>query len=227
MKKTILITGGSEGLGKAIASKLASTCQVVILARSEENLKNTSKEIGCDFELCDISDATQIEKTVKKFTEKYGRIDALINNAALWIQDELEKNDASRIKEVVDVNTTGTMLVTKAVIPIMKKQKDGLIINIISQAGFNAKAERSVYTATKWAITGFTKSLQSELSKYGIRVTGLYPGKMKTGMFAKMGITKDMSEALDPAEVARVIEFLLETDPQVTFPEIGIKNILN
>lgn len=115
----------------------------------------------------------------------------------------------------------------KAVIPSMKQQKSGLIININSQGGFYAKAERSVYTATKWGVTGFTKAMQPELAKYGIGVTGLYPGMMQTEMFSKMGIEKDMSKGLDTEEVARTIEFILSFGKPTLFPEIGIKHIDN
>ena len=109
----------------------------------------------------------------------------------------------------------------------MKKQKRGLIVNIISQGGLYAKPERAVYSAAKWGVTGFTKSLQGELAKYGISVTGIYPGKLNTKMFEKMGIEKDMSDALAPREVARIVKFLLETDSKVIFPEIGIKSLNN
>lgn len=105
------------------------------------------------------------------------------------------------------MNNLGVVLASKAVIPQMKKQKSGLIVNINSQGGFYAKAERAVYSAAKWGMTGFTKSLQSELAKYGIAVTGIYPGKMNTKMFEKMGIQKDMADALDTKEVAKVIIF--------------------
>jgi len=116
---------------------------------------------------------------------------------------------------------------TKAVVPAMKQQKSGLIININSQGGLYAKAERSVYTASKWAVTGFTKAMQPELAPFGIAVTGIYPGMLKTDMFNKMGIDKDMSKGLDTKEVAKTVEFLLSFDTPTTFPEIGIKHIAN
>jgi len=139
----------------------------------------------------------------------------------------LEENDNDRIKKVIEVNLLGTITMTKAVIPSMKSNSNGLMININSQAGINYKAERVVYNASKWGVTGFTKSLQPELSKYGIRVTDLLPGKMVTDMFKKENIEKSMEDGLDTKEVARVIKFLLETSSDVMIPEIGIKNINN
>lgn len=227
MKEVVLISGGSDGLGKVIAKYLASNYQVVILSPTEEKLKKTASEIGCEYVVADVSSYKNLTKAVGKVLEKFGRIDCLVNNAGLWIQGELDDNDPEHIRKVIEVNNLGVVLFSKAVIPQMKKQKKGLIININSQGGLYAKPERSVYSAAKWGVTGFTKSLQGELAKYGISVTGIYPGKMNTKMFQKMGIQKDMSDALEPKEVARVVKFLLETDDKVNFPEIGIKNLNN
>lgn len=222
----IIITGGSEGLGKAIATKLASDNQVVICALNEEKLKATSSEIGCDYFICDVTNNDQIESMVKEVVKKYGRIDVLINNAGLWIQGELDSNDSVQIKRLFEVNTVGTILYSRAVIPQMKKQQAGWILNIISQAGFYGKAERSIYNASKWAITGFTKSLEPELSKHGIKVVGLYPGMMKTDIFKKIGVEKNTSNGLDTADVAKIIEFIISFDNSpLTFPEIGFKHI--
>ena len=131
------------------------------------------------------------------------------------------------IKSVISVNLLGTINVSKSVIPSMKEYKDGLIININSQAGINHKAERTVYNASKWGVTGFTKSLQDEVTKYGIRVTDVMPGMMKTDMFNKMNIEKNMKNGLDTKEVTRLIEFIIETPSDVIIPEVGIKNINN
>ena len=109
----------------------------------------------------------------------------------------------------------------------MKQQKDGLIININSQAGINHKAERVVYNATKWGVTGFSKSLADEVAKYGIRVTNVMPGMMKTDMFNKLNIQKNMANGVDTKEVARLIKFIIETPTDVMIPEVGIKNINN
>lgn len=223
MKKVVVISGGSDGLGRDIAKQLASSHTVVILSPTKEKLEKTAKELGCDYEVCDVSNYEHICAAVRSIVSKHGRIDCLVNNAALWIQGELDENDADYITQVINVNLTGVLLLTKAVIPVMKKQKEGIIININSQAGLYAKSERTVYNATKWGLTGVTKSLEAELSKYGIRVTGIYPGKMKTDMFKKVGIEKSMHDALDTAEVAKSVEFILSLDAKTVIPELGIK----
>lgn len=151
----------------------------------------------------------------------------LINNAGLWIQEKLDYNDSDRIHSVVDVNLLGVTNCSKAVIPFMKQNQTRLIININSQAGINHKAERVVYNARKWGVTVFSKSLQDEVAKYGIRVTNVMPGMMKTDMFSKMNIEKNMANGVDIKEVARLIQFIIDTPSYVLIPEVGIKNINN
>lgn len=224
-KKVILIAGGSDGIGKAIAKQLASSHRVIILAPSKEKLEKAAKELRCNFAVCDVSKWQSVELTVKELITKYKRIDCLINSAGVWIEGELTENDPTRIEKVLAVNTQGVIFLTKAIIPHMKKQKNGVIINVISQAGIYTKKERSIYNASKWAITGFTKSLQNELSQYGIIVTGIYPGIIKTNLFKKIGVEKDLSISIEPEIVAKTVEFVLSCGYPVMFPEIGIKHV--
>jgi 3-oxoacyl-[acyl-carrier protein] reductase len=227
MTKVILITGGSDGLGKEIARQLSEKNKVVIMSPSVEKLKAAAAELSCDFVIGNVSDYQSCEQAVNNVIEKHGRIDCLVNNAGLWIQGELADNSPEDIAKVIAVNNTGVVFMTKAVIEQMKAQNQGLIININSQGGFYAKPERAVYSAAKWGVTGFTKSIQAELAPYGISVTGIYPGKMKTQMFEKMGITKDMQDGLDPKYVAQTVDFLLQLPQVVVIPEIGIKHLDN
>ena len=239
MNKTIVITGGSDGLGKTLTETFSKENNVIIIATNEEKMNLVSKENKFLLLRATIAEDEQrrlenivIKKNqennaLKELIEEYKKIDVLINNAGLWIQEELDTNDSDRIKSVIEVNLLGTINVSKAVIPSMKANKDGLIININSQAGINHKAERVVYNASKWGVTGFSKSLQDEVAKYGIRVTDVMPGMMKTEMFSKMNIEKNMANGLDTKEVARLIQFIIDTPSDVMIPEVGIKNINN
>ena len=192
MSKTIVITGGSDGLGKTLTETFSKENNVIILATNEEKMKLVAEENNCSYKVCDVSNYEIVEKAINEIIKEYNKIDVLINNAGLWIQEELDTNDSDRIKSVIEVNLLGTINVSKAVIPSMKVNKDGLIININSQAGINHKAERVVYNASKWGVTGFSKSLQDEVAKYGIRVTDVMPGMMKTEMFSRMNIEKNI-----------------------------------
>lgn len=223
MKRIILISGGSDGLGKVAAEKLSKKYKVVILARDIQKAIRAAKQIGCDFVIADVTDYGQLNAAVSSVIKKYGRIDYLINNAGVWIEGPLETNDPEQIKRVFDVNTTGTVFLTRAVLPYMKKAKRGRIINVISQAGLAAKSDRSVYNASKWAITGFTKSLAAELIGSNITVAGFYPGSMKTNLFSKAGVKKDLSKSMKLSDVVKAIEFIVETPEDLTVPELGIK----
>lgn len=227
MKKTILISGGSDGLGKALATRFAPDHQVVILSHNEEKLKQVSLEISCDYVVADVMDFTSLEVAFKKVLEKFPKIDVLINNAGIWLQGSLSENDPKAIEEVIKVNTLGTIFLSKVVIPTMLSQGSGRIINIISQDGLRAKKDRSIYTASKWAITGFTKCLLEDLSESGIGVTGIYPGVMKTKLFEKQGEDRDLTYALDLPEVAKLVEFVINLPSDTVLPEIVIKNINN
>lgn len=224
-EKVILITGGADGLGKAIAKELTEENKVVILAHNLDKIRKVACELSCDYELCDVSNYNDVQNAIDNIAKRYLRIDCLINNAGLLINGKIEDNEYEDIKKVVEVNTLGVMYMTKAVIPYMKKERDGIIININSQSGLIYKEERSIYYASKWAITGFTKCIQVEEAKHGIRVTGLYPGKMNTDLFKKIGIDKNMDDALNIEEVAKTVKFIISTDKSTLIPEIGMKNI--
>lgn len=225
MKKVILISGGSTGLGYSIAKLLSPKHDVVIASTNEKKLFQAASDLKCQYKVCNISDWEQDEKLLKFVVDKFGRIDVLINNAGIWLPGELSANDPKKIREVIDVNTTGTIYLTKAALPYMKKQARGLIINIISKDALYAKPERSVYHASKWAIRGFTECMETELEKYGIAVTGIYPGLMKTKLFHQLDCRRDLKDALDPDAVAKVIEFILSYNDLATFPDISIRSL--
>jgi short-subunit dehydrogenase len=224
--KHILITGGSDGLGKITAKRLQErNHKVTILSSNPENARSAAEEIGCGYVVADVSDAGAVQGAIAQAEQYNGPIDILINNAGIWIQGKLEENDPSYIEQVFRVNTLGTIFCTHAVVVGMKQRGNGKIINVISQAGLNGKAERSVYNASKWAITGFTKSMQDELKPNKIAVMGFYPGALQTGLFAKAGYQRDMSKALNPAYAANALTFMCEHPDGITIPEFGITSL--
>ncbi|MBU0534903.1 SDR family oxidoreductase [Patescibacteria group bacterium] len=220
MKKVILITGGSEGLGKEIARKLHMDNEVIIISNKKEELDVTANELRCGKYLCDITNVEQIKKVILEIERKYGKIDVLVNNAGVWVGGELDENNYDDIARVLLVNSVGTINMTKSVLPVMKKQKSGKIININSIDGIEVKAERSIYIASKWAVTGFTKALSKELEKYNIKVVGIYPGLMKTNLFKNADVSRDLSEAMDPENVARIVE------AAVLFDDINLDEVV-
>lgn len=222
--KTILITGGSDGLGKALALKLSKENKVVILARNEEALQQVAEQASCDYFVCDVRDAKQVALTFDKIQAKYPTIDVLVNNAGIIVNGDLTETSDEDIENVITTNTLGTIFAAKAALKQMKRQQSGLILNVVSTAGITAKANRSIYNASKWAVTGFTKALQEEAAAYGVRVTGFYPGTIKTELFAKAGLPLNGS-ALTTEQAVKAIEFVLSADDDVLIPEIGMKHL--
>lgn len=227
MKKIIVITGGSDGLGKAIAKTLNTENTVIIISKDEENLVKTSKEINCEYYVCDVTDYNQVDSTINNILEKNNKIDVLINNAGVWLAGDLTETDYEKISNCIDVNTKGSIYMTKAVLPNMYNRKEGLIINVCSQASFDSDDFSTVYNASKWAMRGFNRSIQKDVSKKGIKVTGFYPGFMQTDIFKKAGNNYDTSTGLEVEKVAKAIEFIVNCDDDVIIPEFGIKDIEN
>lgn len=229
MEKIIVITGGSDGLGKTIALRLAENKNnnVIILARNEEKLIKVAEETNLDYQLCDVTNYTSVETAVQVVLKKYGKIDVLINNAGVWLAGDLTECTYDSISNCIDVNTKGPIYMTKAVLPSMYKNKKGLIINVCSQSSFDNDDFSVVYNASKWAMRGFNRSIQKSASKKGVKVTGFYPGFMQTDLFKKAGNDYDTSTGLETEKVAKAIDFIINCDEDVIIPEFGIKDIEN
>lgn len=226
MKKIIVITGGSDGLGKSIAKELNDN-NVIILSRDYDKLEKTAEELDCDFMTCDVTDPGSIEKVINNIIDKYGKIDVLINNAGVWLAGDLTECSYDKISNCIDVNTKGPIYMTKAVLPGMYERKEGLIINVCSQASFDCDDFSPVYNASKWAMRGFNRSIQKDASKKGIKITGFYPGFMQTKLFAKAGNDYDTSTGLETEKVAKAVRFIVDCEDDVIIPEFGIKDIKN
>ncbi len=226
MTKNIVITGGNDGLGKAIAKQLINN-NIIIVSKDEEKLIKTSKELNCDYRVCDVTDYNQVDGTINSIINQYGKIDVLINNAGVWLAGDLTETDYERISNCIDVNTKGPIYMTKAVLKGMYERKEGLIINVCSQASFDNDDFSTVYNASKWAMRGFNRSIQKDASKKGVKVTGFYPGFMKTDLFKKAGNDYDTSTGLEVEKVAKAVEFIVNCEDDVIIPEFGIKDIEN
>lgn len=221
--KHVLITGGSDGLGKVTAQKLkAAGYRVTILAKDENKTAAVAQEIGCEYVVADVTDY----EAVKSAISEAGEVDILINNAGIWLQGPFDENEPEKIKKIMEVNALGMMFAAHAVIPSMKQRKQGRIINVMSQAGLAAKAERVPYNASKWAVTGFTKSLQQELKPFGISVVGFYPGALSNeAIFEKAGNPRDMSKGLDLNTAADALVYVCGLPDDVNVPELGIESL--
>lgn len=221
--KIIVITGGSDGLGKALAEKLSQEYKVIVLARNKQALQEVAQSTDSDWFMCDVKEPKQVAEVIDMIAEKYGRIDVVLNNAGVITNGELVNTSDEDIENVITTNTLGSIYVAKAALRHMKEQKSGLIINVVSQSGLNARPNRSVYNASKWAVTGFTKALQQEAKEYGVKVTGFYPGTVKTDLFAKAGLEMK-GPAISTDDAVNAISFVVSLGDDVVIPELGIKH---
>ena len=226
--QVIVISGGSSGLGKALAAELNKDHTVVILSNEKQPLEEVAKELGVSAHECDICDPAWCERVIEEIVKEHGKIDVLINNAGIYLHQKIEETDPDAFKKLMDVNVNGTFALTSAAVPYMKKQQSGTILNVVSQAGIHAKVNRSAYNTSKWALTGMTKCLAIELEPDKIRVMGFYPGKIATPLFERAGI-KDVSfdNALPVEAAAKAAAFMLSFDYPILIPELGIKHIDN
>lgn len=179
MNKVVLITGGSSGIGKSIGEFLFHKGFTVY-----GTSRNPDKVINSIFPLIelDVRNSSSIEKAVAKIIAITGKIDVVINNAGVGITGPLEEIPTEEIKNNFETNFFGPIEVMKAVLPQMRKQNSGLIINITSIAGYMGLPYRSIYSASKGALEIITESLRMEVAPFGIQITNVAPGDFATNI---------------------------------------------
>lgn len=222
-RKVVFVTGGSRGIGKAIALKYAQNGYNVIInyVSDKTNVEELQKEftklnVECLIEKADVSKSEEVEKIVKKAIEKFNKIDVLVNNAGITRDGLLMRMKEEDFDKVIEINLKGTFLVTKSVIPYMLKKRDGKIINLASVVGVTGNAGQCNYSASKAGIIGFTKSIAKELASRNIRANAIAPGFIDTDMTSVLSDeVKDSINAQIPMkrmgtaqEIANVAYFL-------------------
>ena len=187
--KTALVTGAAAGIGKAVAIKLAKEgAKVAIIDVDAEKLEPVKKEILAFTKdvaalKCDISNETEVYETVKVIEDSFGRVDILINNAAVWrCWDSFVSTSTDEWRKFIDINILGTVYCTKAVLPKMLENKYGKIVNVSSVAGVYGNANMVHYSATKGAVIAMTKALAKEVIDKGVYVNCVSPGTVSPEM---------------------------------------------
>jgi NADP-dependent 3-hydroxy acid dehydrogenase YdfG len=232
--KVAIVTGASDGLGKQVALKLAKEgVNLALVARNEERLnevKNNCLEFGSpkvNVYPCDISDSQKIKETVSKVITDFGSVDILLNIAGIWQKlNPLENITEEEIDSVIDINLKGLIKITKEALPFLKKQSEAIILNVSSHSGIAALPGQSVYTASKWGVTGFTEDLREDLKGSNVRVAGIYQGGVQTGLFEKANDPKDaelFSKFTNPDDLADVIVFMLGQPPKIWLYDVRVE----
>lgn len=181
MQKVVFITGASSGIGKAIGEFLHHKNYMVYgTSRNPSNVESSIFPLVA----LDVRDSKSIQLAIAEVISKTGRIDVMINNAGVGITGPLEEIPLEEIKNNFDTNLFGPIEVMKAVLPQMRDQKQGLIINITSIAGYMGLPYRSVYSSSKGALELITEALRMEVKSFGIHITNVAPGDFATNIAA-------------------------------------------
>jgi len=236
--KVIIITGSGSGLGKSVAIKVAALgARVALVARTESELQQVKKEIekkggNAEYFVCDVTDDRQINKITKQILEKYKSVDILVNNVGIWTDEELEKNNPELRKIALETNVLGNIQFTYAVLPHFQEKNSGYIFNVISTAGASdTPAGNNVlwktYGASKWAMTGFTKSLREALVGTKVKVTAFHPGGFDSMLYekAKRKNPHNQPWMMKTDDVADVIVFALTRPENMMMEKIIVSKI--
>jgi len=210
--KVALVTGGSRGIGRAIALRLAGMgAAVAVCGRDQGALDSTGKQlrsfgVGIHAQRADVTRVEDIEALVSGTESALGRISVLVNNAGLGIFGPVQERSEQEWDAVLSTNLKSVFLLSRAVIPGMIRQKRGDIINISSLAGRNAFAGGGIYCASKWGLQGLTACMAEDLRQFNIRVSSVLPGSVATEFGQRV---KDATKALAPEDVAHAVVMLL------------------
>lgn len=225
--KVALITGGSRGIGRAIALEFAKEGADVAITynRSKEAADEVKKDLGkigrkCIAVKCDVKSRTDVEKAVRTVLDKLGRVDILVNNAGVLVRGSLLETDDKTWDETINTNLRGVFYFTKAAAPHMMKQKHGRIVNISSVAAFTTHSSSAVYAASKAGVAALTRIWSRELAKHGITVNAVAPGPVDTDMLrsASPEVIKRYVESIPmkrlarPEDIARASLFFASED---------------
>ncbi|MFB5660681.1 SDR family NAD(P)-dependent oxidoreductase [Alteribacillus sp. HJP-4] len=221
MAKKILITGASGGIGKAVAYRAASEgYQLILTARRKEKLEELKFDLekqGASVNVIpsDISSSAGAEALMEEVYQDEGKIDVLINNAGIGYFETIEAMESKKAVKMMEINVLAIFYLTKAALPKMKSQKNGHIINIGSLAGKVATPKASIYAASKHAVIGFSNALRMEVKPFGIHVSVVNTGPVRTEFFNKAdpGGTYEKSVEkfiIEPDKLAERILLLIE-----------------
>lgn len=213
--KVVIVTGASSGIGLSLSKMLTQKgAKVALIARSKDVLESLSKQLTDSFPIvCDMSKEDQIIGMIKKVKDHYGKIDILINNAGRGYFSPIEKIDTKILYELFELNLAGPVIAMREVIPIMKEQKEGRIINISSGTALMYIPNMSVYSSLKRSLGAISLTANEELKEYNIKVSIVYPTLTDTN-FAKNASRGDNSpsfRSMPQADTAEYISDLIIT----------------
>ncbi len=228
--KVVIVTGASEGIWEQIALRLAKEwVKLALIARNEEKLENVAGKarelwaVEVKVYPQDLSKTEELSDLIEQIAGDFGAIDVLINNAGIWQKMmQLDEVTADKIDPIIATNLSSVVHLTHSALPILRKQPEAAILNIVSQSGVLAQAGQSIYTATKYGVRGFTDVLKWDLKESSVRVAGVYQAGTRTKMFETQGETMPVEKFADPADLADIICYMLSQPPKIWMHEVRV-----
>ncbi len=234
--KVAIVTGASSGIGKAISFKLAASgVKLALVARTSEKLDSVIKDIknqGAEAVsvLADLTKSSNVEAMVRKVVEKYSQVDILINSAFWGPPGSLEQTTEEFWDHTLDTTLKAPFLCTRAVVPYMRKQGGGRIVNIGSKAGKVGEDNRTAYCAAKWGLEGLSAALSEELTRDNIHVHLISPAATNTPFWPGSGakLTPEiLARFVPPEAIAEAVVWVIQQPDQVHIPDVPVYNFRN
>lgn len=225
MKKVAVITGASQGIGKAVALSWAEDYHVILLARSEKKLQELKQQIEkrgqtADVYVLDVTDSAKVYATVDDIIHRFNRIDFLFNGAGIFSFGTSDM-PITEIETMLKTNLFGTIYVSNAVAAHMKKQKNGYIFTMSSIAGKRGMPRSGIYCASKFGVSGYSEALFKELLAYDVKVTALCPSTVATDM--TKGFPLDQKLMIPAEDIVKTVNYLLSLNDNTAIAEIIIQ----
>lgn len=227
--KAILVTGGSRGIGKAIAEQLSKqNVKIILTSKDQDRLQSSVDELkdnGSDLHTisCDLANPDDVKRMTIEACTHFGGLDILINNAGMGIMKPFEESTIEDWYSLMNINALAPFIICQECVPALKKSNYAMIVNIGSVMGINGYVNQSVYAASKHALMGFTKVMSQELQKYDIRVHAVNPGGVATDLAKTMRPDLDTSGMMKPGEIANIVMFLLQNRNNAVIDDLHIR----
>jgi len=216
-----LVTGGSQGIGAAIVDLArAAGHAVVFTGRNEHLIEKVAQKTGAHGLRADVSVADDNARTVEACRERMGGIDVLVNNAAYGYRAEIGALDVDAMRRMFETNVFGLVDITNRVVPLMKSQRSGDIVNIASTSGMKGAATGTPYGASKWAVRGISQCWQAELRPHGIRVICVCPSEVQTNFGGNVG--RNNPNKLYAGDIGETILAALNMPRRALWPELAV-----
>jgi NAD(P)-dependent dehydrogenase (short-subunit alcohol dehydrogenase family) len=221
--RSALITGGSSGIGLAIARMLREEgFELTLASRTKEKIEAAAAELGAHAIAADVGQEADCVRVVAEHNERYGGLDVLVNSAGIGIAGTVESLQAKQVDLQLGINLRGLLLVTREAIPLLKKSQ-GWVVNLASIAGTTPTPGLTVYGATKAAVIALTRSMNAELDGDGVRAIAICPGFVDTPMAEWSGLAGH--EMIQPDDCAEVVRMCLRLSPRARVPQVVIERV--